>query len=133
VPDYLLNAVRSLPGVRYAVPLYSGGALVKLRSGAYQAVSVIGLDDSSLFGRPILEKGNIQDIYAENGFIVVHDAEYRKLENPGLGTEFELNDHRGVVVGIARWRPAVCSACRPVHTYTLSSTSTTRLHPCWWK
>jgi len=102
VPDYLLDAVRSIPGVRYAVPLYSGGALVKLRGGTFQAVSVLGLDDTSLFGRPILERGNIQDIYAENGFIVVHDAEYGKLNDPTIGTEFELNDHRGVVVGIAK-------------------------------
>lgn len=101
LPDYLLDAVRSIPGVRYAVPLYQGGALVKLRSGHYQPVSVIGLDDSTLFGRPRLERGNIRDIYAENGFIVVHDAEYRKLENPRLGTEFELDDNRGVIVGIA--------------------------------
>jgi putative ABC transport system permease protein len=88
--------------VRYAVPLYTGGALVKLGGGQFQPVSVIGLDDASLFGRPPLERGNIQDIYAENGFIVVHDAEYRKLGNPGLGVEFELNDHRGVIVAIAR-------------------------------
>ncbi|GAB3408611.1 ABC transporter permease [Massilia agilis] len=102
VPDYLLDAVRSIPGVRYAVPMYTGGALVKLRSGHFQSVSVIGLDDTTLFGRPPLEAGNIQDIYGENGFIVVRDAEYRKLENPAIGTEFELNDHRGVIVGIAR-------------------------------
>lgn len=102
VPDYLLDAVRSIPGVRYAVPMYTGGALVKLRSGHFQSVSVIGLDDATLFGRPPLEAGNIQDIYGENGFLVVRDAEYRKLENPGVGTEFELNDHRGVIVGIAR-------------------------------
>ncbi|MGB6054177.1 MAG: ABC transporter permease [Burkholderiaceae bacterium] len=102
VPDYLLDAVRSVPGVRYAVPLYSGGAQVKLRDGTFQPVSVIGLDDTSLFGRPLLERGNIQDIYAENGFIVVHDAEFKKLHNPTIGSEFELNDHRGVVVGIAK-------------------------------
>lgn len=102
LPDYLLDAVRSVPGVRYAVPLYSGGALVKLRSGVYQAVSVLGLDDTSLFGRPALEQGNIQDIYAENGFVVVHDTEYRKLGDPKIGAEFELNDHRGVIVGIAK-------------------------------
>lgn len=101
VPNYLLDAVRSIPGVRHAVPLYSGAALVKLRRGVFQPVTVIGLDDTSLFGRPPLERGNIQDIYAENGFIVVHDAEYRKLDSPAVGTEFELNDHRGVVVGIA--------------------------------
>jgi len=102
LPDYVLDAVRSIEGVRYAVPLYSGAALVKLRDGTYQAASVIGLDDSSLFGRPALERGNVEDIYAENGFIVVHDAEFRKLGNPTLGSEFEINDHRGVVVGIAK-------------------------------
>jgi len=102
IPDYLLGAVRSMEGVRYAVPMYSGGALVKLGSGTYQSVTVIGLDDTSLFGRPVLTGGNIQDIYAENGFIVVRDAEYRKLESPVIGTEFEINDHRGVIVGIAK-------------------------------
>jgi len=102
VPDYLLDAVRSTRGVRYAVPLYSGGALVKLQSGAYQSVTVIGLDDNSLFGRPLLEQGRIEDLYSDNGFIVVHDTEFAKLENPRIGTEFQMNDHRAVVVGIAR-------------------------------
>ena len=102
VPDYLTDAVRSMDGVKYAVPLYSGGALVKLADGTYQSVTVIGLDDTSLYGRPALEKGSIENIYAENGFLVVHDAEFSKLENPKIGTEFELNDHRGVVVGIAK-------------------------------
>jgi putative ABC transport system permease protein len=102
VPDYLTDAVRSMDGVRYAVPLYSGGALVRLGDGTYQAVTVIGLDDTSLYGRPALEKGSIEDIYAENGFIVVRDAEFGKLHNPKVGTEFELNDHRAVIVGVAR-------------------------------
>ncbi|HTU45430.1 MAG TPA: ABC transporter permease [Bryobacteraceae bacterium] len=102
MPDYVLDAVRSMQGVKYAVPLYSGGALVKLRDGAYQSVSVIGLDDTSLLGRPELLEGEIENIYAENAFIVAKDAEFPKLENPHIGSEFELNDHRGVVVGIAR-------------------------------
>jgi putative ABC transport system permease protein len=102
MPDYVLDAVRSINGVKYAVPLYSGGALVKLRSGVYQSVTVIGLDDSSLYGRPELIEGQIEDIYAENAFIVVKDSEFPKLENPRVGTEFELNDHRGVIVGIAK-------------------------------
>ncbi|MGA8862775.1 MAG: ABC transporter permease [Gallionella sp.] len=102
MPDYVLDAVRSINGVKYAVPLYSGGAQVKLKSGAYQAVTVIGLDDSTLYGRPELYAGKIEDIYAENGFIVVNDAEFKKLENPKIGTEFELNDNRGVVVGLAK-------------------------------
>jgi putative ABC transport system permease protein len=102
LPDYVLDAVRSISGVKYAVPLYSGGALVKLRSGVYQYVTVLGLDDSSLYGRPALLEGNINDIYAENAFLVVKDAEFTKLDNPHVGTEFELNDHRGVITGIAK-------------------------------
>jgi len=102
MPAYVLDAVRSMEGVKYAVPLYSGGALVKLRDGNYQTVTVVGLDDTSLYGRPELLEGKIQDIYAENGFIVVKDAEFSKLENPRVGSDFELNDHRGVIVGIAQ-------------------------------
>lgn len=102
MPEYILDAIRSTKGVEYAVPLYTGGALLKLPNGKYQSVSVIGLDDSSLYGRPELEQGKIEDIYAENGFIVVDDAEFTKLDSPRIGAEFELNDHRGVVVGIAK-------------------------------
>ena len=102
MPDYVLDAVRSMPGVKYAVPLFSGGALVKLPDGNYQSVTVLGLDDTSLFGRPDLTQGQIQDIYGENAFVVVHDADFVKLGNPHIGSEFQLNDHRGVIVGIAK-------------------------------
>ena len=102
MPGYVLDAARSMDGVSYAVPLFMGGAMVKLANGTYQGVNVVGLDDSSLFGRPELEQGNIQDIYADNTFFVVDDAEFSKLGNPKIGTTFELNDHRGRIVGIAR-------------------------------
>jgi len=102
MPDYVLDAVRSIDGVGYAVPLYSGVGLVRLRSGAYQAVTVVGLDDTSLFGRPELLEGRIEDIYAENGFIAIRDEEFSKLENPSVGTDFEINDNRAVVIGIGQ-------------------------------
>jgi putative ABC transport system permease protein len=102
MPDYVLDAVRSISGVKYAVPLYSGVGLVKLRSGTYQSVTVLGLDDTSLFGRPELLQGRIEDIYAESGFIAIKDEEFRKLESPSLGTDFEINDNRAVVIGIGR-------------------------------
>ena len=101
MPDYILDSVRSINGVKYAVPLFSGTALVKLESGAYQPVSVMGLDDTSLFGRPELLEGQIEDIYGENGFIIVKDAEFKKMESPKMDTKFELNDHLGRIVGIA--------------------------------
>jgi putative ABC transport system permease protein len=100
MPDYVLDAVRSIEGVRYAVPLYSGGGQVKLSNGTFQGVTIVGLDDTSLFGRPTLLDGHIEDIYGENGFIVVKDADYDKLGKPQIGTEFEINNHRAVIVGM---------------------------------
>jgi len=102
MPDYVLSHARSIDGVKYAVPIYFGNALVKLKSGTYQAVSVVGLDDATLYGRPELIEGKIEDIYAESAFVVVKDAEFKKLESPKVGTEFEINDHRGLVVGLAK-------------------------------
>jgi putative ABC transport system permease protein len=102
MPDYVLDAVRSMNGVKFAVPLYSGVALLRLKSGAYQPATVIGLDDTSLFGRPELIEGRMEDIFGENAFIVVKDQEFAKLENPAIGTTFEINDNRGIIVGIAR-------------------------------
>jgi putative ABC transport system permease protein len=102
MPDYVLDVVRSMDEVSYAVPLFIGGALVKLEDGTYQSVSVVGLDDESLFGRPEIEQGNILNLYNDNSFLVVDDAEFPKLGNPKIGASFELNDHRGTIVGIAR-------------------------------
>ncbi|MBX3159740.1 MAG: ABC transporter permease [Deltaproteobacteria bacterium] len=101
VPDYVLDAVRSTPGVRSAVPLYSGAGLVRLSDGTYQPATLIGLDDTTLLGRPKLVEGHIEDLFADDAVIVVRDGEYPKLNSPGIGTTFELNDRRAVVVGIA--------------------------------
>ncbi|MHB8412575.1 MAG: ABC transporter permease [Candidatus Acidiferrales bacterium] len=102
LPDYVLDAVRSMQGVKYAVPLYSSGALVKLADGTYQPVTVIGLDDTSLLGRPEMIEGKIEDIYATDAFIALKDADFPKLGSVHLGSQFELNDHRVAIVGIAK-------------------------------
>ncbi len=102
LPNSVLDEVRSLPGVKYAVPLYSGSALLRLRDGTYQAANIVGIDDTSLVGSPQMISGNIEDIFAENAFIAIEDSEFYKLESPHIGTEFELNDHRGKIVGLAR-------------------------------
>lgn len=102
MPDYILDAVRSIRGVKYAVPLYSGSGLLKLSNGTYQSANIIGLDDSTLFGRPNMLQGNIFGIYNNDAYIAIKDAEFPKLNNPDIGTTFEVNDHRGVVVGIGK-------------------------------
>ncbi|MBV8380827.1 MAG: ABC transporter permease [Paucibacter sp.] len=101
LPDYLLDAVRSIDGVSYAVPIYIGSAQVRLGNGTFQSASIVGLDDQTLYGRPAMLEGRIEDVFADNGFIVVKDSEYAKLGSPPIGASFEVNDHRSVVVGIA--------------------------------
>jgi len=36
IPNYVLDGARSMQGVKYAVPLYSSGALVKLPGGNWR-------------------------------------------------------------------------------------------------
>lgn len=102
LPDYVLDYTRSLPGVLYAAPIYFGGGNVKLPNGKYQAVNIVGLDDVSLMGRPIMIKGNINDIYSSYAFIAIADPDLRKLGNVKIGFTFEINDHKGVIVGFAK-------------------------------
>ena len=102
MPDYISDAVRSIKGVKYAVPMYSGSGLVKLGDGTYQSANIIGIDDSTLFGRPPILKGNIYGIYNDDAYIVIKDAEYYKLHSPAIGETFQINDHRGVVVGVGK-------------------------------
>lgn len=102
LPDYVLDAVRSIQGVKYAVPMYSGGGLIKLKTGRYQSVSIIGIDDATLYGRPEMLQGEINTIYDDDSFIAIKNADYAKMDSPKVGTIFEVNDNRGVVTGIAK-------------------------------
>lgn len=102
MPSYVLDLVKSISGVKYAVPLYQGIGLVKLKDGTWQPATVLGLDDSTLVGRPELSQGHIDDILGADAFIIVKDQDYTKLESPIIGTTFEINDHRGKIVGIAK-------------------------------
>jgi len=102
LPDYVLDYARSLPGVLYAAPIYVGAGTVKLPNGKYQAVDIVGLDDVSLMGRPIMIKGNINDIYSSYAFIAIKDADLKKLGNVHIGSSFEINDHKGVIVGFGK-------------------------------
>jgi len=57
----------------------------------------------------------IDSIYAENIFIVVKDAEFPKLESPHVGSDFELNGHRGVIVGTAGYHERFVRYSDAVH------------------
>ncbi len=102
LPDYVLDYVRSIKGVAMAVPIYFGSGLVKLPNGTYQGANIIGLDDTTLFGRPPIIKGDLNKIYNSDAFIGVVDADYKRIGSPGIGSVLSINDHRAVIVALAK-------------------------------
>jgi putative ABC transport system permease protein len=98
--NYMLDAVKSIRGVKYAAPLIINVQLMKLMNGHHQIVEVIGLDDMSLLGRPAMAAGNIKMIYNTNAYIGIENAEYEKLNNPVIGTTFEIDQHPGIIAGL---------------------------------
>ncbi len=126
--DTVLERVRSVDGVGWAEPLFRGFIEARLEDGSTQNCIVMGLDDTTLMGGPPeMVEGSLADLRRADGIIVdERDARGRKgkLAHPPavkggeraplkIGDVLELNDHRTVVVGIARtnrsfmWNPFV--------------------------
>ena len=108
--DTALNRVRGVPGVAHAAPLYKGILRVRLESGEFQNCNIIGIDDATLTGgRAAMIEGRIEDLRRADAVIVDIIGATTRL--PGedrtapvplaVGDTMELNDRRGVVVGIS--------------------------------
>jgi len=103
--DKQIEAVRSVPGVAWAVPLQKGYGRVHLEDGRFQQVILFGLDDATLVGAPQhMLQGQLTDIQRPDGIII--DEVGHQLLWPGeplqLGRVVTLNERRAVVVGICR-------------------------------
>jgi putative ABC transport system permease protein len=121
-----LNRVRGVEGVLWAVPLYKGNARAKINPvvahgnerTVIEQVILLGLDDTSLVGAPHASKilaGNLRDLRQPDA-VFVDNVRLEKLypdekwsELPKLGKafyqrfvrrQFEMNDHRAVIVGV---------------------------------
>lgn len=57
IPASALDRVRSIEGVRFAVPLALGTAEARFPNGRFQTFQVIGVDDATLLGVPPLKDG----------------------------------------------------------------------------
>lgn len=113
--DSDLYRVRGVPGVEWAVRLYKGLSRARMADGNYQQVILLGLDDGTLVGAPReVVLGNLADLRRPDA-IFMDERGYRQLW-PGepfrLGKEFEMNDHRAVLVGI-------CKASRTFQTFPI--------------
>jgi len=110
--DTELYRVRGISGVAWAMPMYKGLLKARLTDGTFQTCNVIGLDDATLIGGPpIMLDGKIADLRRSDSIIVDIDGAKDKLGKllPGgkrqalwVGDSVELNDHRAIVVGIAK-------------------------------
>jgi putative ABC transport system permease protein len=110
--DRDLQAVRGAAGVEWAVRFYKGIVTARQPSGHYRQVVLLGLDDSTLVGAPRnMLMGALADLRRPDA-VVIDKAGYEYLfpgEPVELGRTVEINDRRGVVVG-------VCQASAPFQT-----------------
>lgn len=94
--------IRSVPGVAWAQPFYTYRALAELPNGKFQTVQIIGIDRTTMIGRPPeVTEGRLEDLRAPDA-ILVEETARAKLDNIGIGDTIRLNDHRAVVVGFCR-------------------------------
>jgi putative ABC transport system permease protein len=84
MPDPALGQVRSVEGVRYAVPLLLGDAKVRFPNGRFQSFQVIGLDDTTLAGAPLLKKelSSSVALHRPDAVIVDPGGSSGKLQTP---------------------------------------------------
>ncbi len=98
--------VRSVDGVAWAAPLYSGIQRVRLADGNYKITQLIGIDATTFAGAPAhMLSGSIEELRLPNT-IIVDDLAVRRLstdpKNPlKVGDTLEINDIEARIVGIA--------------------------------
>lgn len=82
IPDSALLRVRSVEGVRYAVPLTLGTADARLPNGQFQTFQVVGVDDATLAGVPAVDAIAINAMRGNDAVIVDEGGTNGKLETP---------------------------------------------------
>lgn len=132
--DTELFRIRSIEGVKWAVPLYKGLLKARLADGNYQICNVLGLDDATLIGGPpFMIEGTLSDLRQLDSIIVNDVGARTRLAKPPkvrggkpeplkIGDTLEINDHRAVVVGICRVSRTFQSQPVIFTTYTRATT-----------
>jgi len=105
--DTEVNRVRSVSGVDWAVPLYMTILYARLEGGNFKPLTIIGLDNTTLIGRPaVMLKGRLEDVRLPNA-VIIDDLAVKRLsvgrKKPlDVGDTFEINDKEARVVGICK-------------------------------
>ena len=105
--DTDVNRVRSVTGVAWAVPIYTSVHSAKLSDGNFKSILLVGLDNSTLVGRPgEIIAGKLEDVRLPNS-VIVDDLAVRRLSagraKPlGVGDSCEINDKVARIGGVCR-------------------------------
>lgn len=100
--------VRGVEGVEWAVPLFKRQLKARFTNGVFQICNVIGIDSATFIGAPpIMLEGSVLDLRNPDAVIVNQVGAEGKLAHPDgsplrLGENFEIEDHRAVVVGFCK-------------------------------
>lgn len=105
--DTDLGRVRSVSGVEWAMPLYSGVQNVRLENGSLTVVQLLGIDSTTFAGAPTkMIEGSIEALRQPNAVIVDDLALKRLSPDPTkplvMGDTFEINDQEARIVGICK-------------------------------
>ena len=105
--DTDVNRVRSVAGVAYAVPLYTGVIQARLNDGVFKPVEMIGIDATTLVGHPpVILSGRLEDLRLPNTVMIDELAVDRlsagRARKLGIGDTFEINDREARIIGICK-------------------------------
>lgn len=147
LPDSALARVRSVDGVAFAAPLLLGNTQARFANGRFQSFQVIGVDDATLQGAPLVANRPPIDLREANTVVVDAGGTSGKLGTPisstaqwphdgvqldvptreiARGDELLVNDHLVRVVGHSQTLPRF--PVRPL-LYTTRSTAARILPP----
>ncbi|ADN09434.1 ABC transporter permease [Sulfurimonas autotrophica] len=123
MPNSALDLVRSVSGVSYATPLYIGDATARFPNGHFQKFQLIGVDNATLSGAPVLKTGLKQNALRLPQSVIVDSGGTKgKLQTPTnqkdmwsydgahlnvptrrlrSGDELLIDDRRVIVTGVS--------------------------------
>ena len=105
-----LPRVRSVEGVKWAVPLFFSIQQARLDDGAFKSIQLMGLDTATLIGAPSkMLEGSLEDIWQDGGIIIdevgVRHLSAGRSRPIGVGDRLDINDHEMRIVGNLQGRP----------------------------
>lgn len=118
----VLNRVRGVDGVAWAVPMFKGYVKMRLPEGSLHQVRVIGIDDASLIGGPpTIVEGALTDLRQDKA-LLVDEADLqstlllKRAQDPRplqIGDVVTMNDSEARIAGVFQrtkeffWEPMV--------------------------